>query len=112
MSVKDQLERLTEELHPEPPELISIVMLRFIPIEHPEDVRLPLHYVGRFAVCTFIGGTEKEQRRELKRLRESGLYNRLQECARPAIAEGEETAEALPAGRGEGNGKALREGHG
>jgi hypothetical protein len=59
-------ERLRQQLRPEPPGLLTVILAQFSPV--PEDAVLPAGFyrVGRFGIATFLGGTPKEQQRELK----------------------------------------------
>ncbi len=107
MSLKDQVERLTERLNPTPPEMLTVVLRRVCPVEDPGAVQPPWYVVGKYATAAFMGGTPRERWREVKRLRKSGEYDIPLGASQPAIGEGGATTEALPAGRGEGNGKAV-----
>ncbi len=105
--LKGRIERIQEQLNPTPPEMLCVVLRRVSPVQDPGAVQPPWYVVGKYATAAFMGGTPRERWREVKRLRKSGEYDIPLGCSRPAIAEGEETTEALPAGRGEGNGKAV-----
>ncbi len=75
MSLKDQVERLTERVNPEPPEMLTVVLRRFAPIEDPEAIQPPQYCVGRYGVAMFLGGTPRQRWREVRRLRKSGEYD-------------------------------------
>jgi|WetSurMetagenome_2_1015567.scaffolds.fasta_scaffold06376_5 hypothetical protein len=70
-----RVERLTEQLHPEPAELLTVVLLQFTPVEEGARLHDGFHRVGKYGIAAFMGGTEKERRKEVKRLRDSGAYD-------------------------------------
>jgi hypothetical protein len=70
-----RVERLTEQLHPEPAELIAVILLQITPVPEDAVVRPGCYRVGKYGIATFMGGTEKERQREVKRLRRSGTYD-------------------------------------
>ncbi|MEI9479626.1 MAG: DUF5678 domain-containing protein, partial [Deltaproteobacteria bacterium] len=50
--------------------------------------------------CCFLGGSEKERRREAKRLRSSGQYDRLPETSRTALTTSEGVIDYATEGEG------------
>ena len=86
--LESRIERLTEQLRPEPGELVAVVLRQFTPI--PEDAILcdGFYRVGQFGIATFLGGTPKEKKLELRRLRASGEYDK-DPCGQRAISEDE-----------------------
>lgn len=74
-SLEARIERLQEQVRPEPAELVTVVLLHITPVEESAVLRDGFHRVGKYGVATFLGGTEKERQRALKRLRQSGTYD-------------------------------------
>jgi hypothetical protein len=100
MSLEERIENLTERLVPEPPGMLAIVMFALNVQAHGETdaaaTSLECHTVGRHAVAFLVGGSEKERRTELKRLRASGEYDRDPFAwTPPAITEGDAVDIAL-----------------
>jgi hypothetical protein len=106
--LKNRIDRIQDTLTPQPPpRMIVFIVQRPTPIENPAGKRT-MHVIGKYAECVLVGGTPREQRQALRRLRATGEYDRPPTYARPAIGEGgEEERDAPPkAIAGGGNGKA------
>ncbi len=92
--LKNRVERLQEQLNPTQPEMLCIVMRSILPVQA-DAIQPPHYYVGRYGAALFMGGTEKERRREARRLRKSGEYDIPLGCLQAAIGEGD-SAETTP----------------
>jgi len=87
-----RVERLQEQLDPEPRELITVILLQLIPVPEGAVIRPGCYRIGRFGIATFWGGTARERKRELKRLRTSGEYDKDPFAWTPPISGGETKA--------------------
>jgi|PlaIllAssembly_1097288.scaffolds.fasta_scaffold460541_2 hypothetical protein len=67
-------ERVMDEVSPQPPTMITVVLLRCSLIDGREATRSPF-YIGRFASVHFLGGTERTRWKKAKPLRRSGVYD-------------------------------------
>jgi hypothetical protein len=72
-AIKGRIERIQERLAPET--MLTVVLLRCSPIDDPEAAKSPF-YIGRYGTVHFLGGSERERRKEAKRLRRSRTYDR------------------------------------
>jgi len=82
--LETRIERLMEAVNPEPPMLKIVVLIYYGGVD-PEAVKPPQHYIGKFATAVFLGGTEREQRKALRRIRASGEYDQLPAFVPPAL---------------------------
>lgn len=74
--LEGRVERLMEALDPQPAQMIAVVIVRFGGSVDPAALRDGEHAIGKYATACLLGGSARERRRELKRLRESGAYDR------------------------------------
>jgi hypothetical protein len=76
MSLRQRMDRLEDRLNPNPENLLTILVTQFTPITDPKSIKAPRHYVSPHFVAIFLGGTEAQRRKELKRLRRDPKYQR------------------------------------
>ncbi len=93
MKFEDRLERIEERI--DPPTMLCVVLRRVAPIEDPGAIHPDHYYVGRYGVALFLGGSEEERRREVRRLRKSGEFDTPLGYSQSAIGEGTEDVPAI-----------------
>ena len=75
-ALESRVEKLMEALHPEPERLMVVVFRSFTPVRKPALVTRPYFVLGRYATGFFVGGTQRERQRALRKLRASKEFDR------------------------------------
>ncbi len=80
-----RVDRISEQLNPQPAEMVSVILVHYSEIEDREAITPPNYYVGRYATVTFLGGTEGQRREAVRRMRRSGWFDRAPTFVQPAL---------------------------